>query len=228
MNTPAPLLEVEACVKKTINAYMNNHKYEADQLAEELIDAIKDSFEHFHLAQDWWFITMIGLSLGRYLEGDHYNTWDEDEKAEQEMVVGLTQYCLTKVIKGDTQGERYLAFSDDWHCYRFSTGWEYNKTMAKLLSHATGKDYETSDYSDITSQISRSSLLQAVQCMYLSDGLEEPKVLGKDPNLRRIFNEEIIEYQRSSWPNILKEGKRHYDLLYNYLLKKIELGESDF
>ena len=64
--------------------------------------------------------------------------------------------------------------------------------------------------------------------MYLSDALAEPILLDLDQALKDIFWNEIRQYSRDSWPQILTTGKKLYDDIYVYLKKKISKGEKNF
>jgi hypothetical protein len=205
--------------------YAIHERWDADRDAEQLIQSLRESYSLIPQITDWKDLNLIGVALGRYLEGDHYDTYDEDERAEQDMVVGLTHYFLTKAIKA---GMGMNAFGPEMYRLRFSTSWEYNKSMMSILSHARGESSTGGDYSDPMTMVRAMTSSQTIQIMYLSDALAEPRLLDHDKALKDIFWEEIQQYDRSSWPRILKKGKELYDELFEYLTDKINQEESDF
>lgn len=224
-NIPEQIIELRNLAGDANYKYAIHEKWDADRAAEQLILSLQENYSFIPQITDWSISNLIGVALGRYLEGDHYDTYDEDERAEQDMVVGLTHYFLTKAIKA---GMGMNAFGPEMYRLRFSTSWEYNKSMMSIISHARGESNSDEDYSDPMTMVHAMTSSQTIQIMYLSDALAEPRLLDHDKALKDIFWEEIQQYDRSSWPQILKKGKELYDELLEYLSDKIDQGESDF
>lgn len=224
-NLPEPIIALKNMAGDANYKYSTHDKWEADKAVEGLISSLRDNFSFLPQITDWSVMNLVGVALGRYLEGDHYDTYDEDEKAEQMMVVGLTQYFLTGAIK---TGIGLNMWGPEMYRVRFSTSWEYNKSMISIIKHAREEESEDEDYSDPMTMVHAMTNNQTIQIMYLSDALAEPRLLDHDRALKDIFWDEIRQYSRDSWPQILKQGKELYDEVYEYLKNKIEQGESDF
>lgn len=224
-SVPASIIKMRDIAIDANYHYSNHDRYEGDSVVEDLIVFIRNNYSFLPQISDWQIMSYMGIALGRYLEGDHYDTYDEDQKAEQVFVVGLTMYFLTGALQSVVGCN---GFSSQWHRYRFSTCWEYNKTMMSLLSHARGDFATNRDYSEPFTAASSWTKTRSVQIMYLSDGLIEPQVLTLDNALQRIFYDEIRQFDSASWSNIAKLGENLYEEVYGYLIEKIDRGETDF
>ena len=223
--TPELVIELRNLAGDANYKYSTHDNWEADKAVERLISSLRDNFSFLPQITDRSIMKLIGVALGRYLEGDHYDTYDEDEKAEQMMVVGLTQYFLTGAIKTAIGPDMW---GPEMYRVRFSTSWEYNKSMISIIKHARNEENDYEDFSDPMTMVHTMTNNQTLQIMYLSDALAEPILLDLDQALKDIFWNEIRQYSRDSWPQILTTGKKLYEDIYVYLKKKISKGEKNF
>lgn len=209
---------------KLVEMYTNNEEG-ADDLCWDLLDALK---HEIHGIPSFSAISEIAMALGWFLEGDHFNTYDEDEKASQVTAIGFAQYFLTKAIysNGGSFGQNALP---TLYNLRFNTSWEYNKTMFMLIAHSREEEFlPQSFYFSFSDQVKARRYTLDLQAMYLSDALKEPSILSMNSAINNIFRDEISHYDRSSWPDLLSNGTKCYNELEDYLTQRIQEGRTDF
>lgn len=220
----SPTSRSEQLATKLVDMYTDNDAG-ADDLCWDLLDALKDEID---LIPGFSATAEIAMALGWFLEGDHFNTYNEDEKASQITAVGFAQYFLTKAIdsNGGKMGQGALP---TLYNLRFNTSWEYNKTMFMLIAHSREEEFRPqSMYMMLSEEIKARRYMLDLQAMYLSDALNEPSILSMASSVNNIFRDEISHYSRGDWQSLKSRGTQYYSDLYIYLQGEIESGNYDF
>ena len=106
----------------------------------------------------------MALALGKMMEGDNFSDSEEIVQA-----VGITYYFICRAIQEDNIPNPYI------YVYKFSTEYEYNKAMYRLMAHAEGREYRNNPF-DMFSQISIMTYDHNLEGMMMADVFTEPQI----------------------------------------------------
>ena len=206
-------VEAETLAKEAVAAANSGDRYAANRKGVEALNSLIRDASQFSEIQN---SATMALALGKMMEGDNFSENEEIVRA-----VGITYYFICKAIEEGNVPSPYI------YVYKFSTEYEYNKSMYRLMAHAEGKEYRYNPL-DIMSQISIMTYVHNLEGMMMADMFTEPKIAYLDSALNNIFNEIYSKYRGSDQEKVKSLAKGYTDKIYAYLSGKINVQQLDF
>lgn len=206
-------VDAEIIANEAVNAANKGNSYLANEKGVAVVKSLISDPTQFLKIQN---SGTMALALGKMMEGDNFSDSEEIVQA-----VGITYYFICRAIKEGNISSPYI------YVYKFSTEYEYNKAMYRLMAHADGKEYRNNPF-DMFSQISIITYDHNLEGMMMADVFTEPKITYLDTALNNIFNDIYSKYRGSDKEKVKTLAKGYTDKVYEYLCSKINSQQFDF